>query len=443
MSKSLYTLLGVPPDADADTIRQAYEQQAAAAQDELRRMAVKEAWLTLGHPGRRAAYDARQREQRHRELQRHTAASSSEAAAGGTSPLTWLLLGGLIAAAAIGGWRYWPGRVAARAAAPVAVAGPTADTAQAAEDATPLPLQTAAAPGAALSPEELFARASASVVRINAQLGQGGMSGSGVVLGPGTVITNCHVARGGARLRVLQGSQSLDASVELADESHDLCRLSVPGLDAPAAVLGRVGNLRVGQKVFAIGSPRGLDLTLSDGLVSSLRETPEGTLIQTSAPISPGSSGGGLFTEDGQLVGIVTFQVRDGQNLNFALPVDWVLRMSASDRSRGSALPPMRSAGPLPEGVPAPRSAGTDSALLGTWQCFGPLTGRGITLVFGADGSLGGQMEGRPLNGRYQWRDKQLLLADPSGTQRYLVEEVSAHRLVLSAGSGRRLACSR
>ncbi|MBN8487127.1 MAG: hypothetical protein J0M20_05255, partial [Burkholderiales bacterium] len=105
MSKSLYTLLGVPPDADTDTIRQAYEQQAAAAQDEVRRMAVKEAWLTLGHPGRRAAYDARQREQRHRELQRHTAASSSEAAAGGTSPLTWLLLGGLIAAAAIGGWR--------------------------------------------------------------------------------------------------------------------------------------------------------------------------------------------------------------------------------------------------------------------------------------------------------------------------------------------------
>lgn len=81
----------------------------------------------------------------------------------------------------------------------------------------------------------------------------------------------------------------------------------MPGLDAPAAVLGRVANLRVGQKVDAIGSPRGLDLTLSDGLVSSLRETPDGPQIQTSAPISPGSSGGGLFTEDGQLVGIVTY----------------------------------------------------------------------------------------------------------------------------------------
>lgn len=442
MSKSLYTLLGVPPDADTDTIRQAYEQQAAAAQDDMRRMAVKEAWLTLGHPGRRAAYDARQREQRHRELQRHTAAGASEPAPGSTSPLTWLLLGGLIAAAAMAGWRYWQGRAAARAAATVAVAGPTAEAAPASEDANPLPLQTAA-PGVALSPEELFARTSASVVRINAQTGQGGLSGSGVVLGPGTVITNCHVARSGARLRVLQGAQSFDASVELADESHDLCRLSVPGLDAPGAVLGRAGNLRVGQKVYAIGSPRGLDLTLSDGLVSSLRQTPEGALIQTSAPISPGSSGGGLFTEDGQLVGIVTFQVRDGQNLNFALPVDWILRMSSSDRSRGSALPPMRTTGPAPDGVPAPRAAGVDSAVLGTWQCFGPLTGRGITLVFGADGSLGGQMEGRPLNGRYQWRDRQLLLADQSGSQRYLVEEASAERLVLNAGNARRLACSR
>jgi serine protease Do len=142
-------------------------------------------------------------------------------------------------------------------------------------------------------------------------------------------------------------------------------------------------------------------------------------------------------------VGIVTFQVRDGQNLNFALPVDWVLRMSSSDRSRGSALPPMRSAAPAPDNTPLPLIAGTDSALLGTWQCFGPLTGRGITLVFGGDGSLGGQMEGRPLNGRYQWRDRQLLLADQTGSQRYQVEEISGDRLVLNAGSGRRLACSR
>lgn len=442
MSKSLYTLLGVPPDADTDTIRQAYEQQAAAAQDEMRRVAVKEAWLTLGHPGRRAAYDARQREQRHRELQRHAAATPAEPDRGAGSPLLWLLLGGLVAVGAMWGWRQWSARPAARAAAEVAA--PVPGPAAAPPAADPLPLQTAAGPGTALSPEDLFARASASVVRINAlQSSQSGVSGSGVVLGPGSVVTNCHVARGGARLRVLHGRESLDATVEMADESHDLCRLSVPGLNAPAALLGRVGNLRVGQKVFAIGSPRGLDLTLSDGLVSSLRESPDGTLIQTSAPISPGSSGGGLFTEDGQLVGIVTFQVRDGQNLNFALPVDWVLRMQPSDRSRGSALPAMRATGPAPDGAPTPRAAAVDSALLGSWQCFGPLTGRGITLVFGADGSLGGQMEGRALNGRFQLRDGQLWLADGSGTQRYLVEELNAARLVMNAGSARRLACSR
>ncbi|MBQ0961511.1 hypothetical protein KAK06_21410, partial [Ideonella sp. 4Y11] len=140
MSKSLYTLLGIPPDATADTIRQAYEQQAAAAQDEVRRMAVKEAWLTLGHPGRRAAYDARQREQRHREMQRHTGAGAVQGADRAASPLTWLLLGGLIAVAAMAGWRYWQGRAAARASAAAAAA------------AAPVEGPTAAAPAAAALP---------------------------------------------------------------------------------------------------------------------------------------------------------------------------------------------------------------------------------------------------------------------------------------------------
>jgi S1-C subfamily serine protease len=76
--------------------------------------------------------------------------------------------------------------------------------------------------------------------------------------------------------------------------------------------------------VYAIGTPQGLERTLSQGLVSAMRETSEGTVIQTSAPISPGSSGGGLFDTQGQLVGITTFQTKTGQNLNFAIPVDWL-----------------------------------------------------------------------------------------------------------------------
>jgi tetratricopeptide (TPR) repeat protein len=72
-----------------------------------------------------------------------------------------------------------------------------------------------------------------------------------------------------------------------------------------------------------MGAPEGLELTLSEGLISGLREFEGGLVVQTSAAISPGSSGGGLFDARGQLVGITTFYLKEGQNLNFALPGDW------------------------------------------------------------------------------------------------------------------------
>jgi serine protease Do len=71
------------------------------------------------------------------------------------------------------------------------------------------------------------------------------------------------------------------------------------GYIAPAVVVGSTKSLKVGAKVYAIGAPKGLELTLSDGIVSSLREVEGGQYIQTTAAISPGSSGGGLFDENG------------------------------------------------------------------------------------------------------------------------------------------------
>ena len=87
--------------------------------------------------------------------------------------------------------------------------------------------------------------------------------------------------------------------------------------------------------MFAIGSPQGLELTISDGIVSGMRDLPQGRVIQTTAPISPGSSGGPLFDAYGRLVGIMTFQHRSGQNLNFAVPADWIADM----RSRSATNP--------------------------------------------------------------------------------------------------------
>lgn len=157
--------------------------------------------------------------------------------------------------------------------------------------------------------------------------------GSAVVYAPGRLVTNCHVLAPGLDA----GSRSLlveikaagqrsghPARLASADPERDLCILDVPGLDAPAVVLGTTRGLTVGQAVYAVGSPRGLELTLSGGLVSALRKTGAEPVIQTDAAVSPGSSGGGLFDAQGRLVGIMTFNVQGGQNLNFAVPVEWI-----------------------------------------------------------------------------------------------------------------------
>ncbi len=197
--------------------------------------------------------------------------------------------------------------------------------------AAPAPVQQNTALTGPRTGDQVFAEVSNSIVRIvvfdESQNPIGG--GSGVVTGRGTVITNCHVALKGPVLEVRAGKDNFPATVSLADETYDLCQLNVAGgFSAPAVDVGNMQYVRTGQKVFAVGAPQGLELTISEGIVSSLRETSLGKILQTTAPISPGSSGGGLFNISGQLIGITTFQLRSGQNLNFAVPADWIADMT-------------------------------------------------------------------------------------------------------------------
>ena len=178
--------------------------------------------------------------------------------------------------------------------------------------------------------DQIFADVSASIVRINVLDAGGNVigGGSGVVTARSTVVTNCHVALKGPVVTVRAAKQDFPASIEIADESFDLCQLSVSGgFSAPSVEVGNMKYVRPGQTVFAIGSPQGLDLSISEGIVSSVRESRLGPLIQTTAAISPGSSGGGLFNVSGQLIGFTTFQSKTGQNLNFAVPADWIADM--------------------------------------------------------------------------------------------------------------------
>ena len=183
---------------------------------------------------------------------------------------------------------------------------------------------------AAMPPAEIYALVSGSVWRVVTYDVDGlpiGL-GSAVVIGPETLVTNCHVLAKAKRVAVKHDKISIDAKLEMWDPQRDVCQIKAPKLDAPAVALGDVSRLQVGQPVYAIGNPRGLDLTMSAGLLSSIRrnEREQAVLLQTSAAISGGSSGGGLFDENGVLIGLTTLgSVKaDVQNLNFAIPVDWI-----------------------------------------------------------------------------------------------------------------------
>lgn len=162
-------------------------------------------------------------------------------------------------------------------------------------------------------------------VSVSGRDGQETVSGSGVILSAdGLVLTNYHVVEGGVffdvRLAGPRGPIRVPARPSKCAADFDLALLQI----APQAIRLRPVRIgaavpRIGDRVLALGAPLALDGTLTDGIVSQVRQLGERTLIQTTAPISPGSSGGGLFLTDGQLVGITTLTLKGGQGLNFAV----------------------------------------------------------------------------------------------------------------------------
>jgi len=176
---------------------------------------------------------------------------------------------------------------------------------------------------------EVFDAVSSSVVVIRTYDAKGNNQGlgSGVVLGNDLIATNCHVIKDAAKIHVVYKGKQYLATLQYTDWDRDVCTLTVKDINAPAVDKGSTSHLKVGVQVYAIGAPQGLELTLSEGIISSLRPVEEGQYLQISAPISPGSSGGGLFDEEGRLIGLPTFYLTEGQQLNFAVPVEWLIEL--------------------------------------------------------------------------------------------------------------------
>ncbi len=212
----------------------------------------------------------------------------------------------------------------------------------------------------ALTPSEFFAKVAPSVwlVRVFDKDGMPTGTGSAVVIAPETLITNCHVLKGAHSFQLEHEGRVVVAKLDMWDTARDVCQVKAARLNAPAVELGDSDDVVVGEAVYTLGAPRGLELTLSNGLVSALRldQSRQIDKIQISAPISHGSSGGGLFDTDGRLIGITSSGYDDSQNLNFARPVNFVRELPARHLAIQQNLPlPVRA--PAPPRPPAPRPA--------------------------------------------------------------------------------------
>ncbi|MBY0246413.1 MAG: S1C family serine protease [Nitrospiraceae bacterium] len=179
--------------------------------------------------------------------------------------------------------------------------------------------------------------------------------GSGFYFETNKIASNFHVVEGASRIvfRVI-GSKEMHEVKRVASVSKalDLAILEVGLAQQPVKIVS-IEKVGVGDKVIAIGNPRGLEGSVSEGIISAIRGTEGVQVLQITAPISPGSSGGPLFSAAGEVVGVTTATLRDSQSLNFAVPAALLLTL----RDKGREWEPV-----VGRDMPAPQtgSAGVE-----------------------------------------------------------------------------------
>ncbi|MBV8986889.1 MAG: trypsin-like peptidase domain-containing protein [Acidimicrobiia bacterium] len=213
-----------------------------------------------------------------------------------------------------------------------------------------VPVRTVASTQATESVVDIAQRVRPAITQVRVEGKQGDASGSGVLFqSDGHLLTNFHVIDGADAVKVvIDSGRELTAKVVGTDPENDVAVLKIDGGPFPVAALGTAADLQVGQPAIAIGSPLGLagGPSVTVGVVSALHrrlDTQSGPplldMIQTDAPISPGSSGGALLDSDGAVIGLTTaVATTDGaQGLGFATPID-IARSSADQLIAGGKV---------------------------------------------------------------------------------------------------------
>jgi S1-C subfamily serine protease len=203
----------------------------------------------------------------------------------------------------------------------------------------------AAAPRAQETVADIVKRSSDAVVLIviSDSAGQETALGSGfLVSADGEIVTNYHVIKEAhsAIVKLSNGAFFPVSGVLVSDTDKDLAIIKVSGKNLPFLTLEDIDKLRTGDHVVAIGSPLGLEGTVSDGIVSAIRDVANKKWIQTTAPVSHGNSGGPLLDMNDHVVGVVTMGVNldVGQNLNFAVPCSEVHALLVTARQQPKPL---------------------------------------------------------------------------------------------------------
>ena len=181
------------------------------------------------------------------------------------------------------------------------------------------------------SPRDIARTAFKSVVilEMNDSNGQPLSIGSGFFIADSVIATNAHVIKGAysGTARLVGDTHKLQIAGTLAiNDRTDLALLKVNST-APALRLGPDANPVVGDKIYVVGNPLGLEGTFSEGIISGLRAVDADSILQMTAPISPGSSGGPVMDTSGTVIGVAEATFSNGQNLNLAVPVAYLSKL--------------------------------------------------------------------------------------------------------------------
>ncbi len=196
--------------------------------------------------------------------------------------------------------------------------------------------QTAQSDSKQLAPGDIYKLSSPAVVLIETYGDDGKVSGAGsgfLVTSDGRILTNFHVIAHTKRATVrLANDDAYDFVAVLdVDKRKDIALIKIKAVNQPHVKFGHSNTMQVGDKLYTLGNPLGVfQNTLSDGILSGIRQMDGYKLFQLSAPISHGSSGSPVFNSSGEVIAIVESTLTEGQSLNFAVPIDYAVGMLQS-----------------------------------------------------------------------------------------------------------------